>query len=457
MRFLRQLTNNEKQNKINKLIFLIIILFLFNNLMIFSIPFVSADQNYPEIFGDNANTSEVNSSCGGGAMELIWKSENNTINIESYSAPKSSPVVVDDIVYIGDDSGEVHALYLENGTSKWCKKIAYYREENPHGIHSTPCVANGVVYIGTYTRYLFALNATDGSELWKYGPIGSAFGSSPHYFNDTIMGERIYISGDDDWVYCISSSGSLIWREHNAEDDMHSSIGLDNNRGILCVGSNDYKIYGLNMTNGNILWTSITGKEVKASPVIDQETGKVYVGSWDRNMYCLDIETGERLWDYKTSGMIYSSVALDSVNDRVYFASYNSYLYCLDGSNGRLIWKFQLNDRTLCSPTVDPIKGLVFIGDHDGFFYCLDANTGNLISRYKTEGRISASPAIVEDLVIISSCDGYVYCFKSTTNIDLVLFLESITGILISTSAFVGLALILIMIGKRRIFNYPKT
>ena len=71
--------------------------------------------DYNEFQNDYANTSALNSSIDGGRLNLLWKSENNTINVETYSAPKSSPVIVDGIIYIGDDSGEVHAIHLNNG------------------------------------------------------------------------------------------------------------------------------------------------------------------------------------------------------------------------------------------------------------------------------------------------------------------------------------------------------
>ncbi|MHA1617998.1 MAG: beta-alanine-activating enzyme beta-propeller domain-containing protein, partial [Promethearchaeota archaeon] len=283
------------------------------------------------------------------------------------------------------------------------------------------CVARDTVFIGTYQGYLYALNFSTGDIKWSYGPISSAFGASPHFVSDQILGDRIYISGDDDWVYCIDIDGSLIWKTHNAEADMHSSVAIDIDRQILCVGSNDYKIYGLNSTTGEVLWSYMTKKEVKPSPVIDSELGYVYCGSWDKNLYCLNIETGAKIWSYMTFGRIFSSVALDLTNNALIFASEDMYIYCLDRETGKKIWSTGMLAPSHSSPSIDINNGVGFIGDYFGNFYSFMVKNGKITSRYKTGARITSSPAIIDNRVLISSCDGYVYCFQSTLQNSLTL------------------------------------
>lgn len=394
--------------------------------------------DYQEFQGDFANTSQVKSSTTG-YFSLKWKSENSSINIEKYNAPKSSPVIWNGTIFIGDDSGEVFAINFSNGKTLWSKKIASYTGEGPsdlHGIHSTPCVVKGVVYIGTYGGYLYALNASTGDIFWRFGRIGSAIGSSPHYLNDPKLGERLYFSGDDDWVYCIDLNGNLIWKTHNARSDMHSSVGLDPLRGILVVGSNDHNVYGLNLTNGTVIWSFQTGGHVKASPTIDNVTGYVYIGSWDFNMYCLNIETGELIWSFPTLGTIYSSVALDHKNGKIFFASYDWKLYCLNSLTGEKIWVYNLLSRSFCSPVIDPDQNLVFIGTNSGSIFSIDTKIGYRFWKYPTGGAITASPLVVGNKLIISSNDGYLYCFQAENPQIILLSLGlvtigSITGLII--------------------------
>ncbi|GAB4307139.1 MAG: PQQ-binding-like beta-propeller repeat protein [Promethearchaeota archaeon] len=371
--------------------------------------------DYPQFQGDEANSSVV-SSNGTGVWQIAWVSENSSINVENYTAPKSSPVIYDEVVFMGDDSGEVHAMYLSNGTTKWFTKVTAYEGDGTydnHGIHSTPAVFDGVVYVGTYDGYLYALDAENGSVVWKFGPIGSAVGSSPHVLKHRTLGDVVYFSGDDEWVYCVRTNGSLAWKTHAASDDMHSSVALDPGRDVLVVGSNDHHVYGLNLTTGETVWAFETGAEVKASPAIDVTTGMAYVGSWDHVVYALDVLTGHQAWNFTTGGKVYSSVAVDPKNDLVVVASYDGELYALNRTSGALAWKYAMFSGSICSPIVDPWNEFAIVGDYGGFVYSVDLLDGRQLWSYPTGGKITSSPAISGDLLVVASQDGRVYAFRS--------------------------------------------
>ena len=76
------------------------------------------------------------------APTLIW-------NYITSGRVSSSPVVVGNVVYVGSGDGNVYALNATNGAQLW----------NSSG--SSPAVANGVVYVGTGFS-VDALNATSG-------------------------------------------------------------------------------------------------------------------------------------------------------------------------------------------------------------------------------------------------------------------------------------------------------
>src|SRR5947208_11210331 len=83
----------------------------------------------------------------------------------------SSPAVVNGVVYIGSDDGNMYALDAKTGTSLW---------SSPTGspIGSSPAVVNGVVYIGSDDDNMYALDAKTGASLWSY-PTGGFINSSP--------------------------------------------------------------------------------------------------------------------------------------------------------------------------------------------------------------------------------------------------------------------------------------
>jgi len=94
-----------------------------------------------------------------GGLGLKWS---YTTGIGPYDE-SSSPAVVNGVVYIGSDDGNVYALNAGTGTLLW-------KYATGNGVESSPTVANGVVYVGSapYNGSVYALNANTGAKLWSY-------------------------------------------------------------------------------------------------------------------------------------------------------------------------------------------------------------------------------------------------------------------------------------------------
>ncbi|MGD2176067.1 MAG: SUMF1/EgtB/PvdO family nonheme iron enzyme, partial [Candidatus Brocadiaceae bacterium] len=94
---------------------------------------------------------------------LKWKAKTG-------GAVRSSPVVVDGVVYVGSADGHVYALELKSGEELW-----RFRTGGP--VAGSAAVADGVVYIGSDDSYLYALDARTGQMKWRfsrhYAPVRS--------------------------------------------------------------------------------------------------------------------------------------------------------------------------------------------------------------------------------------------------------------------------------------------
>ena len=65
----------------------------------------------------------------------------------------SSPTVLDGVVYVGSEDGNVYAADAATGALRWSYQTGA-------GVHSSPTVLDGVVYIGSGDSYLYALDAS---------------------------------------------------------------------------------------------------------------------------------------------------------------------------------------------------------------------------------------------------------------------------------------------------------
>ncbi len=83
----------------------------------------------------------------------------------------SSPAVVDGVVYVGSDDGNLYAIEAATGSERW-------RFTTGDQVNSSPAVVDGVVYVGSDDGNLYAVEAATGSERWRF-TTGGEVGSSP--------------------------------------------------------------------------------------------------------------------------------------------------------------------------------------------------------------------------------------------------------------------------------------
>ncbi|MGO9232498.1 MAG: PQQ-binding-like beta-propeller repeat protein [Bryobacteraceae bacterium] len=193
-----------------------------------------------------------------------------------------------------------------------------------------------------------------------------------------------------------------------------------------------YDTAGLRNLKG-VKWAFQTGGPVLTSPAIAGSAA--YIGSDDRRLYAVDLATGKQFWMFETGGPVRSSPAV--VDGTVYFGSYDGLFYALDAGTGKLKWKFETAgekrfeakglhgfkppsqtipdfwDTWQSSPAV--LGGIVYFGSGDGHLYALDASNGNLRWKFATAGVVHSSPALAGGLVYFGSWDSYLYALDAAT------------------------------------------
>jgi len=167
----------------------------------------------------------------------------------------------------------------------------------------------------------------------------------------------------------------------------------------LLVGSADYKMHAI-ADNGMHLWAFKTGGRVYSSPVPDGD--EVYFGSDDGRIYKVDIDSGMLIWEFETGGKVRSAPALEA--GIVYAASWDGQMYAVNAATGLQVWKAPLAKYTRSSPAVR--KGRLYVGDESGQMLCFNAKSGARLWARPLGGYISACPVVCEDGVVFASEQG---------------------------------------------------
>jgi len=199
-------------------------------------------------------------------LKLYWKASTK-------GKVSSSPTVVNGVVYVGSDDGNLYAFNaLTGGSPLWT-----FSTET--GIDASPTVVNGVVYISSRDSYLYAINASTGSYLWKASTLYIGLNSSA-----AVAYEVVYIGSRDGNLYAfdaISNLGSELWHALTSSANNTGNNGIETSptvaNGVVYIASDDGHLYAFNAnTGGTPLWTFPVGAFYSCPAVVN---GVIYIGS----------------------------------------------------------------------------------------------------------------------------------------------------------------------------------
>ncbi|MEK6969018.1 MAG: PQQ-binding-like beta-propeller repeat protein [Nanoarchaeota archaeon] len=261
-----------------------------------------------KVFATVNNDDNLNSISAG----FVYALEENTGKfLWKYQTEKgmshSLPLFAENKVFVGDDSGKISALEPATGKLIWKKQLE--AEE----IHSSPAFDQGIIFVGTegtarsnqLPSYLYALKASDGTELWKFKVDYISGKLNLIHSTPAILNDVVYVGSENGYFYAISANeGKLIWKKLIASGNDQligvsaaAALGYDK----VFIGTYEGKFLALNQKDGEIAWEYNFGKaNADSSPVLADN--KVYFGvgeGGDGYFYCFNADNGKVLWKEK--------------------------------------------------------------------------------------------------------------------------------------------------------------
>ncbi len=227
---------------------------------------------------------------------------------------------------------------------------------------SSPIEADGVVYFGS-GPHIYAINASDGTQKWKFPATGSAkasFGTTP-----TLADGFLYFGGDD-----------------------------------ACL-------YKVNASTGAQVWVKKVDGPVRSSPVVEDRV--VYFGSADSHLYAVRAETGSQVWAYAAGGSITTPPIVSE--GQVIFACTDNKIYSVSAATARLNWAQRLASDPSISPPV-LANGLLFTGAGDTL-YALNQRSGAVRWSTRLLSEISNTPTVGGDALYVVTEDRRLYALST--------------------------------------------
>jgi hypothetical protein len=165
--------------------------------------------------------------------------------IEAYIPQNSQIIASGGLLFISTARG-LYALDAADGHEVW-----RFDTELPLG--NSPTVSDGVVYVAGYDRKLHALSAVSGLPLWSFDGAKAGYDTNPLVVNGIV-----FLGNRDGHMYAVgahgtSRQGQLLW-SYKTGGPIHLSAAYKD--GIIFFAANDNFAYALNAASGNLIWKS---------------------------------------------------------------------------------------------------------------------------------------------------------------------------------------------------------
>ena len=297
------------------------------------------------------------------SLGLAWQAD-----LDSNRGLEGTPIVVDGVMYVSATWSRVTALDARDGTVLWRfdPEIAHTAARNGccDAVNRGVAVADGRVFLGSYDGRLIALDARNGKTLWVVDTVADpnrpyTITGAPRLVKDMVVignggadyGVRGYVSAYE------QKTGKLRWRFFTVPG---SAMGPFEHTELETAAKT---------WDPASPWATGVGGTVWDSMSWDPELDLLYVGTGNGSPWARFVRS-------------------PSGGDNLYLSS----ILAIDPDDGRLVWHYQTTpadswDYTATQHIIladilwrGSTRKVLFQAPKNGFFYVLDRKTGELLA-----------------------------------------------------------------------------
>lgn len=234
---------------------------------------------------------------GGGFLYAIDTGGSEVWRHETGSAITASPVLDNGTVFVGSNDGTIWALDADTGNVQWSSDVGT-------SVYSQPAIDSNRVYVTDIDGTIHALDRAGGGERWTHQTVSDLVTAGP-----TVDSGTVYAATDA--VYALNASdGSQVWQTGYAGTAGSTPV-VDS--GTLYVGDIGGTVHALDITNsGNQVWAYDAGTAVPSTPAV--LSSSVVVASANGEVHAIDRDAGSTIATETLPGPTRSSpVVVDGV------------------------------------------------------------------------------------------------------------------------------------------------
>ncbi len=334
-------------------------------------------------------------------LKLRWK-------YVSVDGAPGSAAIVGDAVYQPLLDGALVCLDLKTGEKRWSYASREEVKANSFlpGFKSSPLVTESMVVVGDEEGWLHGIDRATGKGVWTF-ETGAEIISSPTLVK-ALEKPAVVVGSYDNCLYCVDlSTGTQNWR---VETEGYVNCTAAVAEGVTFVAGCDEKFHVIDLKSGQESGLLPMKTYLIASPAVIGD--EVYVGTYTGEVVALNWKTLETRWRYALGDRpyeVHSSAAV--TEDLVIVGGQDKNIHAINRHTGERVWVVPTRGHVDSSPVVCGER--VYVGSKDGNLYELAVLNGEVLSKNYIGRNVTASAAVGEGALVIgaSTSSGEVHCY----------------------------------------------
>ncbi|MBO9711302.1 PQQ-binding-like beta-propeller repeat protein [Sphingomonas sp.] len=376
----------------------------------------NADWGQP---GGNAAKSMGHVALGE-SLSRAW-----TVNIPGSNKRErlaSAPVVSGNKLFAMDVDGSVHAFAADSGARLWEVSTVKDKENRTARFGGGVSAEEGRVYATNGLGDVVALDAANGSELWRARPGGPLRGAP------TVANGSVYAVSQDNQLFALdASNGTVQWTGSGSLESqgVFGAAAPAAAQGTIVAGFSSGELNAYRYENGRGLWSDVLSRssistsvsslsDIDAEPVIEQ--GRVYAVGQGGRMVAMDILSGNRMWEQNIAGISTPWVA----GEWIFVVTDDARLICLARGSGKVRWIAQLKHYKNTKKSKGLIEwfgpvlagGRLVLVNSEGQIVSASVADGSLTGAIEAKGDFMLAPIVANNTLYLLDEKGQISAWR---------------------------------------------
>jgi len=257
----------------------------------------------------------------------------------------AQPVSDGHLIYTMDGEARVSAHDVATGNQVWSIDLNPHNKRDKTAFGGGLALDNGKLYVTSGFRFVEALDAATGAEIWKK-VVDTQLHAAP-----TVNASYVFASDVDNQIFAFDrNTGEMVWTYQAIAEParlLKSSAPVVSGD-IVYAPFSSGELVALNAATGDPVWQQVLAqssrtnalseiRDISGRPVL--YNGTVFAASHSGVFQAMDAKTGNPAWKVDTDSINSPWVA----GDVVFLVSLQGELICVSRESGQVYWIKDLN------------------------------------------------------------------------------------------------------------------